>query len=93
MELARAEQRQAQDREKLRKQQMDQQKKYIQEYREMKRKTNMLLGEGVHTNSMNQDFQDLLGGPQNPLFYERQQNFGNAFPITTTTNTGKVITT
>lgn len=29
MELARAEQRQAQDREKLRKQQMDQQKKYI----------------------------------------------------------------
>ena len=35
---------------------MDQQKKYIYEYREMKRKTNMLLGEGVHTNSMNQDF-------------------------------------
>jgi hypothetical protein len=27
------------------------------------------------------------------LFYERQHNFGSAFPITTTTNTGKVITT
>ncbi len=53
----------------------------------------MLLGEESHTHSMNQDFQDLLGGPSNPLFYERQQNFGSAFPITTTTSTGKVITT
>lgn len=27
------------------------------------------------------------------MFYERQQNFGGGFPITTTTNNGKVITT
>jgi len=44
---------------------MEQQKQYIQQYREMKRKTNMILNEGggAHSNSLSSEFQDLLGGP------------------------------
>lgn len=63
----------------------EEQRRYINQYREMKRRTDSLLsGSGLQGN--------LFGGQfdQNPMFYERHQNFG--FPITTTTNGGAVIT-
>jgi hypothetical protein len=86
MQEARAEQQRCAERERLRKLQQEQQKQYINEYRAIKRRTDLLL------DGETQEFQQLHPGGQ-AMFYERQQNFGGGFPITTITTNGKVITT
>lgn len=87
MEQARVEQQRIVTRDRLKKQQQEEQRRYINEYRELKRRTDsLLLGSGGVNKFGGGQYDN-----QNAMFYERHQNFG--FPITTTTNAGAVITT
>ena len=91
MEQARIEQQRIMERERQKRVQQEEQRRYINEYKEMKRRTDSLLqGNG----GIYQPGGNIYSGfdhHQNPAFYERHSNFG--FPITTTTTNGAVITT
>ena len=85
MDNARKEQQQKIEREKQKKHFYEDQRKQINQYKQLKARTDQLLSlPGLATNNM-------YGGGNSgvSMFYERQ-NFG--FPITTTTSDGGIVT-
>ena len=92
MEQAKIEQQRIMEKERLKRAQQEEQRRYINEYREMKRRTDsLLLGNGGLYQPGGNFYSGFDQQQQNPAFYERHSNFG--FPITTTTTNGAVITT